>query len=449
MIRLLLALLLLPAAFPCQAGEPLARAEVEAFLDGLLPAAMAQGGIPGAVVVVVHAGETLVAKGYGLADTQAQRPVDAERTLFRPGSISKLYVATAVLQHAEAGRLDLDADIQRYLDFPIPERPDGPITLRHLLTHTAGFEERYRNLFLPEGEALPPLREELARHVPRRIYAAGAMPAYSNYGSALAGHIVASAAGMPFEAYVEHFLLEPIGAQRTSFRQPLPPALAADVATGYPHRGASARPFETVGLPPAGALSTTGADLARFMIAHLDEGGPLLKPQTAALMQQTASRPLPPLAGMALGYFVLREEKPRILEHGGATGVARASLWLFPETRTGIAILTNSPGKSEAAVRLFQALLQGFLARWHPEANAMPPVTAGSAASAVAGRYLPTRRSGRGIARAFGFSQAVSITASSDGALRTSRPTAPDGEPMIFRPVADGLWQDAESGRRL
>jgi CubicO group peptidase (beta-lactamase class C family) len=126
---------------PAPVAARLTRADVEAWLDGLMPYALQRGGIPGAVVVVVKDGSVLFQKGYGYAEVKHRVPVDPERTLFRPGSISKLFTWTAVLQLVEQGKLDLDADINRYLDFRIPPAFGKPITLRDCMTHTPGFEE--------------------------------------------------------------------------------------------------------------------------------------------------------------------------------------------------------------------------------------------------------------------------------------------------------------------
>ncbi len=123
-------------------AQPGSREDLEAFLDGVLAAEMRSHSIASATVSVVKDGELFFAKGYGYADRESRRPVDPERTLFRPGSISKLFTWTAVMQLVEQGKIDLDADVNEYLtDFRIPDTFPEPITMEHLMTHTPGFED--------------------------------------------------------------------------------------------------------------------------------------------------------------------------------------------------------------------------------------------------------------------------------------------------------------------
>src|SRR5436190_24248172 len=133
---------------PPRGAHALTKEDVEAWLDGFTPYALQRGDVAGAVVVVVKDGQVLLAKGYGYADVAARKPVDPERTLFRAGSVSKLYTWTAVMQLVEQGKVDLDTDINTYLDFKIPSRNGKPVTLRNLMTHTPGFDETIRALIL-------------------------------------------------------------------------------------------------------------------------------------------------------------------------------------------------------------------------------------------------------------------------------------------------------------
>src|ERR1700749_933485 len=176
-------------------AHPLERADLEPWLDGFMPYAIERGDVAGAVVAVVKNGEVIFAKGYGLADVEKHTPVDAERTMFRPGSVSKLFTWTAVMQLVEQGKLDLDHDVNEYLDFKIPARADGPITLRDIMTHTPGFEEQIRSLIVDDPKQLIPLKAYAERSTPVRIFKAGSTPAYSNYATALAGYIVERVSG--------------------------------------------------------------------------------------------------------------------------------------------------------------------------------------------------------------------------------------------------------------
>ena len=181
-------------------------ADVEAFLDGIVPLQLLQEDIAGATVAVVKGDKLLFAKGYGYADVQNKTPVSAEQTLFRPGSVSKLFIWTAVMQLAEQGKLDLDRDVNDYLDFEIPVAFGKPITLKNLLTHTPGFEEQIKDLFT-DGTESPELRQYVMTHIPKQIFPPGTTPAYSNYGAALAGYIVERISGRPLSEYLagEHF----------------------------------------------------------------------------------------------------------------------------------------------------------------------------------------------------------------------------------------------------
>ena len=164
-------------------------ADVETFLDGIVPLQLGLSDIAGATVSVVKDGKLLFAKGYGYADVQKKQPVSPQDTLFRPGSISKLFTWTSVMQLSEQGKLDLDRDVNEYLDFRIPEAFGKPITLKNIMTHTPGFEEQVKDLF-SYTPASPNLGEYLKTHIPGRIYPPGTVPAYSNYATALAGYIV-------------------------------------------------------------------------------------------------------------------------------------------------------------------------------------------------------------------------------------------------------------------
>src|SRR5262249_62234852 len=144
-------------------------ADVGAFLDGFMPMQLERENIAGAVVLVVKDGRVLFAKGYGYSDVGKKTPVTVDATLFRPGSISKLFTWTAVMQLVEQGKLDLDKDINDYLDFKIPATFPQPITLRNVMTHTPGFAETAKDLFVKDTGEMKPLGAYLADHLPNRI----------------------------------------------------------------------------------------------------------------------------------------------------------------------------------------------------------------------------------------------------------------------------------------
>ena len=255
------------------AGSPeLTRADLEAFLDGFVPYALKSGDIAGAVVVVVKDGEVLLKKGYGYANVRQKRPMDPDVTLVRPGSTSKLFTWTAVMQLVQAGKLDLDRDINDYLDFRIKSNFAKPITLRNLMTHRAGFEEGLKTILVYDPKQLISTEDYLKHHERPVVFPPGEVPAYSNYGAALAGYIVQRVSGEPFESYVEHHIFAPLGMTHSTFRQPVPEGLRADLAEGYMTASEPPRPFEMVITAPAGSLSAPAADMAKFMIACLQEG---------------------------------------------------------------------------------------------------------------------------------------------------------------------------------
>src|SRR5580704_2219786 len=222
-----------PATAPAAtAAVALTAEDLNAWLDGYMPYALHTGDIAGAVVAVVKDGQIVTERGYGYADLDKRTPVDPKLTLFRPGSVSKLFTWTAVMQQVEQGKIDLDADINQYLDFKVTGKDGKPITMRNLMQHTAGFEEQARGI-ISASNNLPSYDALLKQHVPTRVFEVGSTPAYSNYGASLAGYIVERVAHEPFDAYVEHHIFEPLDMKHSSFRQPLPPELAPLMATGY------------------------------------------------------------------------------------------------------------------------------------------------------------------------------------------------------------------------
>ena len=207
--------------------------EVETFFDELIPKQLREEHLAGATVAVVKDGRIVFAEGYGYSDRERQVPVVADETLFYPGSAGKLFTWTAVMQLVEEGELDLDADVNTYLDFKIPETYREPITMADLMTHTAGFEEQFAAQLAEDEQDVLPLREFLIRYMPERVYPPGEYSAYSNYGTALAGYVVERVSGEPYERYVTNNILKPLGMEHSAATQPLPADLAADLSKGY------------------------------------------------------------------------------------------------------------------------------------------------------------------------------------------------------------------------
>ncbi len=383
--------------------------DVEAFFDGFLPMQLERENIAGAVVAVVKDGKVLFAHGYGYADVEKKKPVTVDSTLFRPGSISKLFTWTAVMQLVQQGKLDLDRDVNDYLDFKIPATYPQPITLRNVLTHTTGFEETVKQLFVPDGTPLVPLKEYLTHHMPKRIFPPGEVPAYSNYAATLAGYVVEHISGKPFNDYVTENIFRPLGMERSTFAQPLPPELKPLMSNGYEVGSGHPKPFEILEPAPAGSLSSTAADLSRFMIAHLqlaqmyavesDKAGtqigtpPILTPATAKQMQTRQKGFNPALNGMALGFYEESRNGHRIIGHGGDTLYFHSDLHLVLDAGVGFFISYNSAGKGEISGRT--ALWDHFLDRYFPfnPPNPARPSSAASDASSVSGYYLTSRRS--------------------------------------------------------
>lgn len=429
----------------------LTAADVDTWLDGYMPHALASGDIAGAEVVVVKDGRVLTQRGFGVSNVKTQAPVDPDRTLFRPGSISKLFTWTAVMQQVQAGKLDLDRDINAYLDFKIPPAFGKPITLRHLMTHTAGFAETAKYLLIYDSKGLLPLGPTLKRHIPDRIYPPGTMPAYSNYGASLAGYIVQRVSGEPFEAYVTRHIFAPIGMTRSSFAQPLPAALALQMSQGYVRASEKPGQFEIIGLSPAGALSATGSDMARFMIAHLADGGPLLDPATTRMMHTVANTPVPDLPGMALGFYHEDRGGQVIIGHAGDTDQFHSDLHLYTDRGVGLYMAFNSGGKDGAAHVVRESLFTDFTDRYFPAQGKRQPTlaTARAHGEALARQYVSSRASGWSFLRLISVLGQTAVSVNDDATITVSTLTDPAGVPKRWREIAPWQWREVNGSDRL
>ena len=431
----------LPPREPPSGEHQLTAEDVNAWLDGKLPDALKNGDIPGAVVTVVKDGQVVTTRGYGWADTGAsgRQPVavDPQKSLFRVASISKIPTSIAAMQLVEQGKVDLDADISAYLDFEIERRFDEPLTLRHLLTHSAGFDEKGSLTKTTDLEAY------VKNDPPAQVFAPGTTPGYSNYGMALAGYIVQRVSGQPFETYVREHVLEPAGMTTSTYEQPLPAGLAGSLGPGYTSTGEEVS-FELMGDFPAGSLTVSAPDFAAFMNAQLSRSPKLLREETWEQMwspglgeDKLGNRAK---AGeMGLGYFDLSRHGRRIVGHGGDIPGWHSQFELYPEEKTGIFISYNGDGNgSDSSNNLREDLAQGFADRYFPgdAVKASGSKDSAERARQVAGSYVPSRTFWTTFLSAWmpAYSS-VSIEHTGDGKLKVDKTQYVEVEPWVWRQV--------------
>jgi CubicO group peptidase (beta-lactamase class C family) len=425
---------------------PIDPGELEAFLDGVMAAHMASYHIAGAALVVVKDGKIFFARGYGYSDVENKKPVIAEETLFRTGSAGKLFTWTAVMQLVEQGKLDLRVDVNDYLkEFKIPDTYPEPITLTHLLTHTAGFEDFYCGVAARNAEEIMPLGKFLAENMPSRIYPPGIFTAYSNYGTALAGYIVELISGIPFEDYVEQHIFEPLDMHQSTFRQPLPSKLADNMAVCYTYEKGRYWPnhFELFSnIAPTGMMSTTATDMAKFMITHLENGKyenkRILREETARLMHSRLFSHDPRVSGNAYGFWERHYNNLSMIMHTGDIIYFHTLLILIPEKNIGFYVSYNGDDHMGQAR---EQLMQAFINRYYPVPTTPDPTPTADfkeRASQYTGSYGMTRRVSTTFEKLMNLMLNVKVSVTDDEKLMTTMPLGVgttqwvEVEPLVF-----------------
>lgn len=444
------------AAAPAASIHALTAEDLGAWFDGLVPDAITRGDVAGAVVVVVKDGQVLFERGYGYADVKARKPVDPETTLFRPGSVSKLFTWTSVMQQVQAGRIDLDADVNTYLDFKIPPYQGKPITMRQLMSHSAGFSDAAKDLIVADPKALVSTESLLKKAIPARIYPPGQVPAYSNYGASLAGYIVQRVSGEPFDAYVDKHIFQPLGMTRSTFTQPLPDKFKPDMAFGYKLASGPPGPYELVNLAPAGSLAATGADMGKFMIAHLQDGTlggqQILDAKTAQLMHTRQWAPVESLGGMALGFYQEPGNGHPVIGHAGDTENFHSDLHLYLADHVGLFVSFNSAGSQGAAHGIRSMILKGFTDRYIASPIPQEPTWKDAKADGakLAGRYIMSRRSDSGWLRIASYLLGqTQVTSDKDGVVTIPAFKSLAGKPKHWREIGPFQYREVGGDSRM
>ncbi len=440
------------AANPPSAPHALERADLEPFFDGIIPLQLERSDVAGATVLVMKNGKDLLRKGYGFSDVSKKKPVDPETTMFRLASISKLFTWISVMQLGEQGKLDIDADVNKYLDFQIAPAFGKPITLRNLMTHTGGFEEEIRDILLTDPKKATPLREFLMGNQPRRIFPPGEVPAYSNYGVGLAGYIVQRTSGEPFEQYVAEHIFQPLGMKHSSFYQPLAEDLSSFASNGYQNNTEKpAVGFEMFSPAPAGGVSSTAPDMGRFAQALLNggawEGHRILKTETLNAMWTKQFGTSDALPAMCMGFYQTWRNGLHFIGHDGDLIAFHSMFLLEPQEKLVIFISYNSAG---SANKTRTEILTAFADRYYPypqtpEFQKLPL----DELKAIAGTYQATRRSEStklSLGNLIGQGEA---TLDKDGVLKVDDFKDLRGHMRQWKPIGKDLWQEVDDQRRM
>jgi CubicO group peptidase (beta-lactamase class C family) len=460
------ALVLLTAPAHAQAPAPLDRDRVATFIDGAVAALMDSRHVAGVTVAVVDREGVVLARGYGQAGEN--RAVDAD-TLFRVGSISKTPTWLAIMQLVDDGKLTLDDPINDHLPeaLRVPDEGfDEPIRIRHLMTHTPGFEDSaLGHLFVPGPDRVLNMQDYLARYRVHRVRPAGSLAVYSNYGANLAGAIVAHETGGDFATYAETRIFRPLGMTSTTYREPYPAAIAAAnslpapiapdlalrISEGYRYLNGAyeAQPFEYVThMAAAGSMSSSANDMARYMAA-------LLSPEQMAAVQvlrsETAAGLTQPMHANFEGWGEWRHGFMSMdlgggrwaYGHGGDTLFQHSAMLVSPELGFGIFVSTNT----ETGPLLEFPMIYAFVRAFFPESNT--PAHAAAVTQAESARYAGTYRGFRRpyyrTERAlFSLIGAAPITTAENGDL-----IIPGPEPERMEPLGDGVYRSTSGPNRV
>jgi CubicO group peptidase (beta-lactamase class C family) len=427
-------------------------AALEAFIDGVVPSLMKNNDSPSGTVAIMHQGELIFAKGYGFEDIAAQKPVDAHSTLFRPGSVSKLATWVAVMQLVEQGKLDLDADVNTYLQgFKIKETFPEPVTLQHIMTHSAGFEDGGLGyLIIDDPEKTITLREAMERYQPERVNPPGAYTAYSNYATSLAGLIVESVSGLSFNDYIKQNIFDPLGMANSSFVEPLPDNLAAHMAKSYKAEAGAyvEKPFEIIAnFGPAGAQSATSTDMVRFAQAILNggelDGSRILKSETVQQMLTQQFSHDDRLLGMAYGFYATDYNGYTVLGHGGDTQWFHSYLGIDASNQLAFFVSFGGPGGSPVRSSFTSSFYNEYFPR--EESPPAPPEDFSERSGQYAGTYKFWRGNFSKLEKAFGISSVVQIVPTEENSLTL----AFAGKAKQYVEVEKNLFRERDAGLSL
>jgi CubicO group peptidase (beta-lactamase class C family) len=430
-------LLFLPEALWAAA---ISQPDLEAFFDGVLSQRLERDDLAGAAVAVVQDGAVVFEKGYGYADVAKKIPVSAQETVFGIASISKTFTATAVMQLVAAGQLDLDVDVDRYLDFELVKAFPEPVTLRRLLTHTAGFEEGGKD-DLDDPRSISKLGPFLATHQPAQIFRPGTRIAYSNYGNSLAGYVVERVAKQPFAEYIERHIYQPLGMQHSTYEAPLPPGLAALATQEYWRASQPPRPIEYLTRRPAGGMFTTADDMAKYMIMHLQGDQRVLPEDAARAMYSIQWRAHPNGPGIAMAFYQGVGNGRFVLTHGGDLACQHSDLWLIPREHLGVFLIFNTTGTDWTRIR--GSIWKAFVDRYLPPTAPLAPTVKADIRPLV-GSYLATRRIQTGFLSITSYLQPTRVTGNTDGSLSMEGATDYSGTPKKYFPSGDLLFRESD-----
>ena len=418
--------------------------ELENFLDAFFQEKMDKRRIPGLAFVLVKDGQVFFSKGYGYADLEKKKAVIPDQTLFRVGSVSKLFTATAVMQLFEQGLLGLDTDVNKYLKhFQLDEDYPEPVTMASLLTHSAGFRGGAVGSSLRNESQVMTLQDYLMAKRKSRAMPPGQVINYSNYGFNLAGYIVEEVSGVPFAEYVDKNILRPLGMEQSSFD--LDPDQVPELAKSYtfengnyavlPHDYGLCRPA------PCGSLIGTAADMARFMIAHLQDGrygdNQILNPETAREMHQQHFTNHAKLPGTCYGFYEYVGHNLRAIFHDGDISDFSSRLFLMPDQDLGLFVCYNG-GPSGFRMELTTAFLNRYYPAEGQAASPQPPADFGNRAELFIGSYRSVAQDINSLDRLGSVSDLIEIAAYDKGLIWTNTQSQwVEVEPLLFQYAED------------
>lgn len=397
----------------------------------------------GGVTVAVVDGDDILTSGYGHAFQSENVPVQADETLFRVGSVSKVVTWTAAMQAIDRGRLTSDAPVDDHLEaVDIPQTYDDPITLAHLATHTSGFGVRGRGDSVREPAYVRPLAESVATDVPSRVRPPGELPQYTNYAAALTGQLIADSTGQPFDSFVAENLFDPLEMSNSTF-QPAPSALV-------PAEGTAVEDVVSFysDVAPASGLHATGADMARLLRAHLNggvvDGERILSAQAVETMHRQWYTPNERVDGMAFGLFEGSRGDTRVVRHGGGVPQFACEFALVPDEGVGVFVAAHGEEASEAKQEVVDALFERFAPVESSPARRTPDGMPDRAAE-LSGRYQSVNTTDNTSAEKLVFGlltgQPIDVRVADDGRLITEQGDRRDewveSEPLVFEHIEE------------